>query len=119
MSKVIDHFGQDEENPLDRNVAAVRTYKMSVDSAALVQAAEDLLALTRILKEAWLFGKMQTVGTSEAEKRTGVASAMVFEGLSRLSAAGALEGAAHVEGVNGEDGAGAGAGTEEQDMSGT
>ena len=70
---------------------------MSVDSAALVQAAEDILALTRILKEAWLFGKLQTVGTSEAEKRTGEASAKVFEGLNRLSVAKTLGGLGQAE----------------------
>ena len=32
-------------------------------------AAEDILALTRSLKEAWLFGKLSTVGVSEAERR--------------------------------------------------
>ena len=35
-----------------------------------VKAAEDLLVLTRSLKEAWLFGRLQTLGKSEAEQRT-------------------------------------------------
>lgn len=53
-----------------------------------IQAAEDLLSLSRTLKEAWLFGKLQTVGTSEAEKRTEAASAEVLEKLNELRAKG-------------------------------
>jgi len=41
--------------------------------------------LTRILKEKWLFGKLQTVGTSEAEKRAEAAAAKVAGGLARLN----------------------------------
>lgn len=37
-----------------------------------------------MLKEQWLFGKLQTVGTSEAETRAETAAAKVAEGLSRL-----------------------------------
>ncbi|KAK3176931.1 hypothetical protein OEA41_008257 [Lepraria neglecta] len=70
----------------DRNAAAVGAYQMEVESAALVRAAEDILSLTRILKESWLFGKLQTVGTSDAEKRAEEAAAKVAEGLARLQA---------------------------------
>ncbi|MCJ1316735.1 hypothetical protein MMC15_002056 [Xylographa vitiligo] len=42
---------------------AVETYQMEVETAALVRAAEDILALTRALKEAWLFGRLDTLGT--------------------------------------------------------
>ncbi|KAL9630155.1 MAG: hypothetical protein Q9164_006561 [Protoblastenia rupestris] len=75
----------------DRNIAAVNAYQMGVETAALVRAAEDILSLTRVLKEAWLFGKLQTVGTSEAEKRTEIAAGNVAEALTRLSAAGAFD----------------------------
>jgi hypothetical protein len=51
-----------------------------------VRAAEDILSLTRVLKESWLFGKLQTVGTSDAEKRAEEAAAKVAEGLARLQA---------------------------------
>ena len=44
-----------------------------------------------MLKEAWLFGKLQTVGTSVAEKRAEDASAKAFEGIARLGAAGAFD----------------------------
>lgn len=37
-----------------------------------------------MLKESWLFGKLQTVGTSEAETRAENAAAKVAEGLNRL-----------------------------------
>lgn len=49
-----------------------------------VKAAEDILSLTRVLKETWLFGKLQTVGTSEAEKRKKAAALKVAEGLARI-----------------------------------
>ena len=49
-----------------------------------VRAAEDVLSLTRDLKESWLFGKLQTVGASEAEKRADEYAADVAEGLRRL-----------------------------------
>ena len=52
------------------------------------RAAEDLLTITRTLKEAWLFGKLQTVGTSEAEKKTEETSTEVFEALARLKSEG-------------------------------
>ena len=46
-----------------------------------VRAAEDILSLTRVLKEAWLFGKLNTVGASEAEARADGAAAGVVVGL--------------------------------------
>ncbi len=49
-----------------------------------IRAAEDILSLTRTLKEAWLFGKLQTVGASEAETRAEAAAAEVVAGLGRL-----------------------------------
>lgn len=49
-----------------------------------IRAAEDILSLTRVLKETWLYGKLQTVGTSEAEVRAEVAAAKVAEGLAGL-----------------------------------
>ncbi|KAK0511705.1 hypothetical protein JMJ35_006278 [Cladonia borealis] len=75
-----------EKHMADRNAAAVRTYVVEVETAALVRAAEDILSLTRELKESWLFGKLQTVGTSEAEKRAEEAAAQVAAGLARLEA---------------------------------
>lgn len=53
-------------------------------SPTQVKAAEDILSLTRTLKEAWLFGKLQTIGTSEAETRARTAAAKVAEGLKEL-----------------------------------
>lgn len=50
-----------------------------------VRAAEDILSLTRILKESWLFGKLETVGISDAENQAEEAARKVAEGLSRLS----------------------------------
>ncbi|KAL9043266.1 MAG: hypothetical protein Q9214_003541 [Letrouitia sp. 1 TL-2023] len=73
---VITFFCTDTFLPLfdptqtDRNAAAVNAYQMEVETAALIRAAEDILSLTRVMKECWLFGKLQTVGsTSETEER--------------------------------------------------
>ncbi|KAA6413870.1 MAG: mediator of RNA polymerase II transcription subunit 22 [Lasallia pustulata] len=67
-----------------RNTTAVEAYQMEVATAALVRAAEDMLALTRSLKEAWLFGKLDTVGESKAEARTEECAKGVVKGLERL-----------------------------------
>ena len=45
------------------NVAATYTDETSV------YTTKDILSLTRISEGAWLFGKLQTVGASEAETR--------------------------------------------------
>ncbi|KAI9859450.1 MAG: hypothetical protein M1824_003791 [Vezdaea acicularis] len=58
--------------PNARNTTAVETYELEVEAAALVRAGEDLLSLTRSLKEAWLFGELRKigegVGTTEKSK---------------------------------------------------
>ncbi|KAJ5888668.1 surfeit locus protein 5 subunit 22 of mediator complex-domain-containing protein [Penicillium taxi] len=46
---------------------AVETYQLDVESSALIRAAEDLLSLTRIMKETWLFGKLDTLGEDERD----------------------------------------------------
>ncbi|KAL8966381.1 MAG: hypothetical protein Q9197_006021 [Variospora fuerteventurae] len=74
-----------EYNAGDRNTAAVNAYKLDVETANLIRAAEDILALTRVLKEMWLFGKLQTVGMNEAAEEKAEASAQgVEEGLRKL-----------------------------------
>ncbi len=57
---------------------------ISPSSNLQVRAAEDILSLTRILKESWLFGKLETVSTSDAEDRADEAARKVAGGLSRL-----------------------------------
>ncbi|KAF8476126.1 surfeit locus protein 5 subunit 22 of mediator complex-domain-containing protein [Kalaharituber pfeilii] len=42
----------------DKCVTAAEVYQIEVHAAAMIRAAEDLLALTRSLKEAWLFGQL-------------------------------------------------------------
>ncbi len=63
----------------------LRFLTLSLKPHHQVRAAEDILSLTRILKETWLFGKLQTVGTSEAEKRADAAAVKVAEGLAKLN----------------------------------
>lgn len=48
--------------------SAIETYQLEVESTALVRAAEDILALTRTLKEMWLFGKLDTLGEDERDR---------------------------------------------------
>lgn len=60
------------------------SYQIKVETAALVRSAENILTLTRILKESWLFGKLQTVGGSEAERRAERSAVAVGETLTRL-----------------------------------
>lgn len=53
-----------------------------------IRAAEDILSLTRVMKEAWLFGRLQTVGASEAETRAEAAAVGVVKGLRKLQGGG-------------------------------
>ncbi|KAH8805616.1 mediator complex, subunit Med22 [Xylogone sp. PMI_703] len=48
-------------------VAASQSFQMEVETNALVQASEDLLRLTRELKEMWLFGPLREIGEGEGE----------------------------------------------------
>lgn len=50
-----------------------------------IRAAEDVLSLTRVLKEAWLFGKLNTIGASEAEKKAEEYAIDVAERLRRFT----------------------------------
>ncbi|KAL9021175.1 MAG: hypothetical protein Q9185_001576 [Variospora sp. 1 TL-2023] len=80
-----------EYNAGDRNTAAVNAYKLDVETANLIRAAEDILSLTRVLKEMWLFGKLQTVGMNEAAEERAEASAQgVEEGLRKLVGGGMM-----------------------------
>ncbi|KAJ9488235.1 hypothetical protein VN97_g5082 [Penicillium thymicola] len=47
--------------------AAVEAFQIDVESTALIRAAEDLLALHRLMKELWLFGKLDTLGEDERD----------------------------------------------------
>ncbi|KAF2456359.1 mediator complex, subunit Med22 [Lineolata rhizophorae] len=60
-------------------------FQLEVETAALVRIAEDVLALTRQMQEMWLFGKLKTVGQSEAEKRTEENARVVTELLRKLT----------------------------------
>ncbi|CDM27086.1 hypothetical protein DTO013E5_4270 [Penicillium roqueforti] len=47
--------------------AAVEAFQIDVESTALIRASEDLLALHRLMKELWLFGKLDTLGEDERD----------------------------------------------------
>ncbi|KAF8542645.1 surfeit locus protein 5 subunit 22 of mediator complex-domain-containing protein [Trichophaea hybrida] len=42
----------------DKNIAAAEAYQIETHASSMIRAAEDLVALTRSLKEAWLFGQL-------------------------------------------------------------
>ena len=44
-----------------------------------------------MLKEAWLFGKLQTVGTTAEDKRAEDATQKLIQGIARLRAEGAFD----------------------------
>ncbi|OXV10896.1 hypothetical protein Egran_01340 [Elaphomyces granulatus] len=54
------------ENP-SYAATAIETYQLDVESTALIRAAEDILSLTRTMKETWLFGKLDTLGEDERD----------------------------------------------------
>ncbi|KAJ5132014.1 hypothetical protein N7448_006172 [Penicillium atrosanguineum] len=54
------------DNP-SYTATAVETYQLDVESTALIRAAEDILALTRTMKETWLFGKLDTLGEDDRD----------------------------------------------------
>ncbi|KAK6348199.1 hypothetical protein TWF718_006009 [Orbilia javanica] len=45
------------EDTTDLTMAATQTHQIQVHTAAMIKTVEDLLTLTRALKEAWLFGQ--------------------------------------------------------------
>ncbi|KAI9751012.1 MAG: hypothetical protein M1835_001295 [Candelina submexicana] len=68
----------------ERNATAVDAYQLEVETAALIRAAEDILTLTRSLKEMWLFGQLDTIGESKFNERTEEAARGVLEGLQKV-----------------------------------
>lgn len=42
----------------DKMLAMTEAFEMEAHASAMVRAAEDLLSLTKSLKEAWIFGKI-------------------------------------------------------------
>ncbi|KAJ5751995.1 hypothetical protein N7520_008912 [Penicillium odoratum] len=54
-------------NNTSHTATAVETYQLDVESTALIRAAEDILSLTRTMKEMWLFGKLDEVGEDDRD----------------------------------------------------
>ncbi|PQE10836.1 Cell cycle control protein [Rutstroemia sp. NJR-2017a WRK4] len=55
------------EDAFAKEIAAAEGLRMEVESNALTSAAEDLLKLTRELKELWIFGPLRGIGEGEGE----------------------------------------------------
>ncbi|KAF7718962.1 Uncharacterized protein PECH_006307 [Penicillium ucsense] len=47
---------------------AVEENQMEVESSALVRSAEDLLAMSRTVKEMWFFGNLDTLGEDDHDR---------------------------------------------------
>ncbi|TGO50298.1 hypothetical protein BOTNAR_0397g00050 [Botryotinia narcissicola] len=55
------------EDAFTKETAAAEGLRMEVESNALTSAAEDLLKLTRELKECWIFGSLRGIGEGEGD----------------------------------------------------
>ncbi|KAF7897847.1 uncharacterized protein EAF01_008813 [Botrytis porri] len=55
------------EDAFTKEIAAAEGLRMEVESNALTSAAEDLLKLTRELKECWIFGSLRGIGEGEGD----------------------------------------------------
>ena len=89
----------------DKNIAAAEAFQIETHASSIVRAAEDLAALTRSLKEAWLFGHLGD-GFGGGGTTTDEDARIVGEML-RAMGTKVVEGSSGV----GDGGAGAGAGT--------
>ncbi|EHL01412.1 putative Mediator of RNA polymerase II transcription subunit 22 [Glarea lozoyensis 74030] len=69
----------DNGSKASREVAASEALAMEVETRALVRAAEDLLQLTREMKELWLFGPLREIGEGEGEGKMDEDSVKVGE----------------------------------------
>ncbi|TVY54496.1 hypothetical protein LSUE1_G010088 [Lachnellula suecica] len=67
------------EDGATQEVAATQAFAMEAETAALVRGAEDLLRLSRELKELWLFGSLRDVGEGEGEGKIDEDAAKVGE----------------------------------------
>ncbi|KAI9742650.1 MAG: hypothetical protein M1818_003791 [Claussenomyces sp. TS43310] len=54
------------EGEVTKQVAAAQAFQTKVETAALIKAAEDLLKLSRELKELWLFGPLRDLGEGDS-----------------------------------------------------
>ncbi|KAL2384994.1 hypothetical protein RJZ90_001610 [Blastomyces dermatitidis] len=52
---------------INTNVAQLLQRFENIMATATIRAAEDILSLTRTMKEAWLFGKLDTLGEDERD----------------------------------------------------
>ncbi|TVY39398.1 hypothetical protein LOCC1_G004564 [Lachnellula occidentalis] len=69
----------DKGDSATQEVAATQAFALEVESAALVRGAEDLLQLSRELKELWLFGPLRGIGEGEGEGKIDEDAARVGE----------------------------------------
>ena len=88
----VDAFTQAQAGTPDRNQAALSALKMDVETQALIRAIEDLLSLTRQMKELWLFGQLDTLGKSGMVQQTEQDAVAVTKLVASLTSRGKLYG---------------------------
>ncbi|EFW15583.1 conserved hypothetical protein [Coccidioides posadasii str. Silveira] len=57
------------QNRINADIAQLLQRFENIMAAATVRAVEDILALTRTMKELWLFGKLDMLGEDERDVR--------------------------------------------------
>ncbi|EME84061.1 uncharacterized protein MYCFIDRAFT_195222 [Pseudocercospora fijiensis CIRAD86] len=68
----------------DRSVTAVTQYQIQTETAALIRAAEEVQSLIRQMQEMWLFGQLNTLDESKAQKQSDENAAVVADLLKLL-----------------------------------
>ena len=57
----------DQHAIAERNQAAYNSLRMEMETAALVKTCEDILTMSRQMKELWLFGKLNTLSDGKGD----------------------------------------------------
>ncbi|KXT10506.1 hypothetical protein AC579_4265 [Pseudocercospora musae] len=76
-------------NQTDRSVTAVTQYQIQTETAALassenIRAAEEVQSLIRQMQEMWLFGQLNTLDDTKAQKQSDENAAVVADLLKLL-----------------------------------
>ena len=81
MEAILSTSLDDEDNPVPSLVTTANAQlQVNVETQALIRAAEEIMLLTRSMKEVWLFGGLRTVKEGEeAEKEEEERSAVERE----------------------------------------
>ncbi|RQM06079.1 hypothetical protein DH86_00002396 [Scytalidium sp. 3C] len=84
FKSIISLAAEPPEDGATLEVAGAQSFQMEVETNAMIQAVEDLLQLTRELKEMWLFGALREIGEGEGEDAMDADSKKVGEMVEEL-----------------------------------